>query len=237
MKIRNVFIMLVLPVLAFSSQNRSAEPERFRNLITVEGSVLSEVPADFASFHFTVSGSGKDLSAAVAGVKRKVQKITDALFEIGLDERSLSTSRFYSGENFENKAFFTSNRDFIASIKVNVGVKDFDLLEPAVLLVSDSGVDQLSDIRFQLKGIEEIRAGAFEAAINKAKEKAQTIQNNLDIENIRVVSVEEVSNSGYPNPFNLVRSFGDDSQGPGSLIFAETIRVAVRVRVVYEITF
>ena len=95
---------------------------------------------------------------------------------------------------------------------------------------------------YKLKNIEKIKSDTYEKAVLKAKEKALMIQRNLEIKNIRAINVEEVAGSRYPNPFNAVQNSTVEYSPYSSidgvpLFYAETIKVSVRIRVTYEITF
>ncbi|NQU68212.1 MAG: SIMPL domain-containing protein [Candidatus Marinimicrobia bacterium] len=238
-----IFLIVIISLL-YSSDN--SNKEIVRDLFHVEGTILSEVPADFASFQFTISGTGKDLRSAVDKAKGKVKEISSSLFNIGLDKSNLSTSRFFSGENIGGKAFLTDDRDYVASIRVVVNTDNLDLLEPAILVVSDQDLDELTDITFKLKNIEKVKYETFEKAILKAKEKAIAFQQILDIGKIRVVKVEEMNNyrnRNLVNPFNSSNavhftqknSVGMDESGNIPMFYAETISVSVKVQVTYEI--
>lgn len=80
----------------------------------VSGTAEIKAPADQASFSFSVAGYGETLRKAVGNANKKISDISKKLFTIGVKEKNLNTSRFYSGENEDGKAFLSSSKDFKA---------------------------------------------------------------------------------------------------------------------------
>jgi len=204
------------------------------NTVIVSGSVELEVPADYASFKFTVKAYGNDLRAAVDEARKKVGVISKALFSIGLKETNLTTSRFYSGENTKNKAFLSSKRDYTAAIDVIVKIDDFNFLEAAVVKVAEYEPAEMSDISYGLKNYEDYRRRSLKAALDKAAEKADLIARELKVEIDHPIYVEETPSVGATNYTNSVSIVEAEISGISS-IFTEKIKLEKSVKVIYQI--
>ena len=121
-------------------------------------------------------------------------------------------------------------------------IDNLDLLESAIITVSEQNVEKLSAINFELKDFEKEKMKIFELALVKAKEKAMLAKDKLDIERINVVYVNEVKNEferyiAYEaNKVMYQRSsLGDVNTVPS--FYAEKIKLRSKIEVYYEITF
>jgi len=85
--------------------------------MTVRGKARVYAPANRAKVSFSIEGVGKSLEAAFDDARLKMDSIASDLYAIGLSDRDIESS-FYSGENFGNKAFWSSKRDYKATLSV-----------------------------------------------------------------------------------------------------------------------
>ncbi len=235
------FIIIIL--MSFSSISLSKESKDHipKNIIAVTGTCITETPADFAYFTFQINGYGKNLNNAVKNAKDKVALISESLFKIGLKDKDLETSRFYSSENYDNKAFLSSNRDYVACIDVKVNIQDFALLEKAIITVANFEPHEMSDMKFDLKNIKQIKLNTLETAVRNAKEKAELISKNLNIKHIKAINVEEIDDnipvtlSQYSSFANSAVMGGGLSSTNGASFFVETIKIVKTVKIVFQI--
>jgi len=249
---QNIIAISLLGFFASSlsiAQDRQLAP----NQISVIGSVELKEIANQASFTFSVKGVGSSLRLAVEKANEKVKTVTAKLIEIGVPNENISTSQFYSGENYADKAFLSSSRDYQARLTTLVKVDSIPLLESALYTVSENEVENVSNINFSLRDEFDVRRRARVEAALKAKEKAEDIVRALGASLGRLVSVEEIdptrviaphTGSFYPSPFNpptpYLRSevmaqgaLVDASRGTG--FFAQTIVVTSQLRAIFEI--
>lgn len=245
---RSSFVLIIIALFftfsfAQTGRNKISE-ECEKNLVRIEGYAILEIPADFASFNFTVKGTGKDLNTAVTIAKDKIKKITLGLFDIGLKNKNLNTSRFFSGENYKGRAFFSSNKDYVTSIKVTVNLDSLELLEPSIIWVSENDIEKLSNISFQLKNFEKEKMETFEKALSIVEQKATAIQEKLDIKEMRVVYVEDMKmfdsrriNTAFEMRAKSNASISFIPYENIPLFYAETIKLESRIKVHYEILF
>lgn len=218
------------------------------NRLVTSGTIELSIPADNATFTFEVKGVGSSLNKAVIEAKNRVKFISDALFKNGLKEKNLSTSYFYSGENFGDKAFLSSKRDYKARITVMVNIDSLELLESSIIIVSDALPERISNITFSLKNYEQQKIEALEKAVKKAKEKATILASNMGAQLGSILYIEEVQNvppqirgrgGNYPNPFNAslevspeMSSFGKQKN---SGFFVQQIKIVSKVNIIVEL--
>ena len=224
---------ILLSTFVYGQENQSKQ-------ISVYGKAEIEVPADQASFSFAVNGFGSNLRAAVEQAKNKIKDVSVKLKKIGLKESSFATSYFYSGENFEGKAFLSSTKDYKAAITVIITVDSLQLLEEAILCLSESSVENISSITFSLKKFEAVKEKARLQALENAKKKVRQMAENLNIKLGAVKNCEELDNyysqiQYGPNPFNSSTNLQRGVMDSDSGFFAKNISISSSIKLVYEI--
>lgn len=244
--------LLIFSAFLFAQQGDPKQPQ-----ITVNGSVELKEVADQASFTFSVKGVGPSLRLAVQHATEKTEALKKELASVGVNPNQLSTSDFFSGENYGDKAFLSSSRDYRAVITAQVRIDSLHTIQPILYILADAEVGSLSNIKFSYKDELGLRRRARMAAANKAREKADDIAKTLGATVGRVIQVEEIqinysyrnddanyfnslrSSQAYPNPFNPVRvsivEKPDIDESRGSELFAQTVSVQSQVRVTFEL--
>ena len=248
MKKTFVVLLFFISQTLFSQQTESKV-----NQISVQGTVELKEMADQATLSFSVKGVGASLRQAVEKADRNTKVIIDKLIVLGVKEKNISTSSFYSGENYGDKAFLSSSRDYQANITTIIKIDSLKLLQPVLFAISEADVQNLSQITFSLKDEVGFRRRARIEAALKAKEKAEDITKALNIALGKVISIDEVQptqslqsplmlRNGRSNPFNpvsYVTDIGlqagvvDESKGTG--FFAQTISITSQVFITFEI--
>ena len=233
--------LLVFLLLWFSFISISFSQDSLGNFIHTYGRVEMLVPADFASLSFSVSENGSSLREAVEKSKKKVSFITTSLFQLGVKKDNLSTSRFFSGENFGGKSFFSSKNDYKTEITTFIKVDSLEILEEIILTLSDHKPDNISDIFFELDNPETYKMQALENAIKKAKEKANILARVMEVKLTKPIEIIEknitsnnskmsnlVIRGGLANPFNSVYQIEDVNKS-GELLFREKIKIIAEI--------
>ncbi|MCK5124901.1 MAG: SIMPL domain-containing protein [candidate division Zixibacteria bacterium] len=244
---KRLSVILVVCLICSMSINANDTTEKKPNTLTVSGKVKLFAKADRASIVFSVNGEGKSLEQAFNRIRDKMDSVTTKLVAIGLEEKELSTSFFHSGENYGNKAFLSSKRDYKTSMTTTITTSKLEILDKIVIALSKCGVETISEISFEIIDYEQIRLDVLKKATSKAKEKAELIAETLDIEFSGIISFREVKQAtakkrvnlyGYENranPFNASYEMGGDYEQGTQGIFPEDIKIESEVKVVFEI--
>ena len=214
-----------------------------RNSITTYGTVELNVSADFATVAFSIKSKGSSLREAVDKAKERIEVITSAIIGMGIKEKNISTSNFYSGENVGDKSFFSSKSDYKTEISTFVKVDSLKILEDVILEISDYKPDEIRDITFELSNPEEHKMQALNVAIKKAEHKAEILASELDVTIEKTIKAEEIlttiepvyrTRGGRSNPFNTVY-FLHGVQQTGKSIYSENIKIESQVKLVVSI--
>ena len=239
------FTLLLLIIILSASSSYCQEFDV--NRLVAFGSIEVSTPADNASFSFEIEGVGSSLNEAVNEAKSRVSLISGALFENGLDKNSLRTSYFHSGENYGDKSFLSSKRDYKARITVLVNIDSLDLLESSIIIVSEAEPEKISNIKFSLKDFEQIKIDALEKAVLKSKEKANILASKMGAKLGNILFIEEIrdklhpfrSRRTYPNPFNAAYEIEQEMVNVGKSksagFFAQQIKIDSRVKIIVEL--
>ncbi len=223
----------------------SQQLEQKTNYIFVQGSVELKEIADQASLSFNVRGVGANLRQAVENADKTTKTITDKLIALGVKDKNISTSSFFSGENRGDKAFLSSSRDYQANISTMIKVDSLKLLQPVLFAISESNVQNISQITFSLKDEVSFRKRARVEAALKAREKAEDIGKALNVIVGKAITIDEFPPSqtnamvrGINASYNTISVSGlqmgvDESIGSG--FFAQTISITSQVYVTFEL--
>ena len=232
-------------VIIFNFQFISAQDCRENKLI-VYGNAVIKAQTDIATFTFSFVGIGPTLDIALNSAKDKIKLVTNELTNIGLNDRNLSTSYFYSGENLNDRAFLSSSRDYKTEIKVVVTLDSLSLLEKAITTVSKFEPDYISDIGFGLKNYTKLSKDVLEKAAINARENAEILASQLGITSMKPLYVEDMS---FPNGENSSRNFVRGSRNAevtlddngsqvikiGNTFFSPEMKLVAKVKVFYEL--
>lgn len=238
--------ILFIAVLFLSVASFAQEVED--NRLTVYGKVKVFAKADRANIVFHLKGVGSSLNRAFDDAKQQMSIISTKLENIGLSKRDISTSFFQSRENFGDKAFLSSKKDYCAIMTVTVTTDSLELLEPVVVILSESRVESISSISFDLINYLDLRKRGLKEAVLKAKEKADLVSKELDLVCGDVLSVEEIKGpepesrsltfNRYPSPFNVplfTQEGPSYERGDESSIYSQEISFFSEVRIIFEI--
>lgn len=214
--------------------------DSLKNIVTTFGRIEIKVPADFATVSFKVITEGSSLRDAVEKAKTKVGLVTQDLYNLGLSENNISTSRFHTGENYGGKSFFSSKNDYKTVINTYLKIDSLNTLENILLTISDHKVDEISNITFNLKNPEKHKMEALDKAMNKAKEKAILLAEIMgsktekplmitEIKSNRNINIRGGRSRAYPNPFNAAYVIDGVDLSGGQSIFSESISVTAEI--------
>jgi hypothetical protein len=254
------FFLLFVLLFIISNIIPAQQNEITQNHISMIGSIELKEIADQASFYFTVKGVGETLRLAVEDAENKTKNLSEKIIQLGIKKSNLSTSDFLSGENYGDKAFLSSSRDYQATIITMIKTDSLDLLRPLLFMISEAEVENISNISFSLKDELGLRRRARIEAGLKAKEKAEDITGALGVKLGKVLTIEEIQPTqtytnqnqnlrirggyNYPNTFNpgTYNVLEESNTTPpavdeikGSGFFAKTVSITSQVKVIFAI--
>lgn len=238
MRIPSILAIVLVAVSVASAQQIDS------NGLTVRGRVQVSAKADRARIGLEIRGVGSSLAAAFDNARAKYDQLTERLLAVGLAKENLSTSFFRNEKNFRDKAFLSSKRDFQTSMTIVITTDRLDLLEPIAVAISESSVERILAISFELVNYAQLRKDAIARAALAAKEKAELVAGSLGTRLGEVVQFVELEPTKIQSsatrlmavrassPFNAFEFEPADEQ---TGMFSDDMTFEVEVRVVYAL--
>ncbi|HEY4496752.1 MAG TPA: SIMPL domain-containing protein [Candidatus Paceibacterota bacterium] len=230
-----------------TSYSKSIEPSSFRNFsVSAEGEAIG-IP-DVAKFNFTViTEGGKDIGALQTDNSTKINKAISALKTSGVKDEDIKTASYNLNPRYQ---YFNCSNGFNQSTKpcpppeivgytitqsVSVKIRDFSKIGLILSEIVKVGVNDVSNLQFEIDDPIALQNEARANAIEKAKEKALSIAKSAGFSIGRLISIQEGFNYDV-----YARSYGqllDTAEGtpippqiePGS----QEIKISVTLK--YEI--
>jgi uncharacterized protein len=211
--------------------------------MSAEGKVTA-VP-DLATLNVTVITQGTTAAGLQEENNTKVNKIVELVKAQGVDKKDIITS----GPNIQPRYDYMSGRNNIVgydayqgiTIKVRGLDQSTEKVGTILNIATENGVNQSSGVQYSFDDPDKYRQQARELAINKAKEKAQSLANTAGITLGKVVSVSE-SGGYYPSPVPMYGAAEDKAissiapeRGSSPAIEPGVQEITASMTIIYEV--
>lgn len=237
-KIKNVLgAAIVIGILAFgyaaylyvSYYGKSIQPSSFRSFSAAGEGKIVAIP-DVAVFTFSVVSEGdKDVAALQTKNTDKVNKAIEFVKSNGVDAKDIKTQGYDLSPRYQNstcREVSAINLSATAGAPVSkvcppaeivgytitqtiqVKARDFTKVGDILSGVVSRGVNDVSQLAFQIDDPSAVQEQAREQAIQKAKDRAKKIASAAGFKLGRLLSVDE----GY-TPYRVYNSKTDSSAG------------------------
>jgi uncharacterized protein len=178
------------------------------NTITVSGTGEINRAPDTAKFSFTVRNESPSVKTAQSTVSTKVDALTKALKDAGVDEKNIKTENYssYPQYSYNQVSCMALNcpkpgsptiRGYEVVHTISIAVKDLDKVETILGILGQNGASDINGPSFGFEDDKAVAREARELAIKDAKEEARKLANQLGVDLVRIVSFNE-QGSGMP---------------------------------------
>lgn len=201
-----------------------------QNTILVSGLGSASTQANKATITLGVQTQHTSASEAVRLNSESMNAVIDALKEIGITDEEMKTVSYSVNPVYGRDSWDTVTGYRVINM-IQVEIKDIDMVGPVIDTAASSGANRIYGITFGLSDdvITELELDAFEAALNHASNKAETIANHLGVTLTGALSVSE---SSY-HPYTPYRSYDLAYEGASTPIIEGSLSISVTVQVVY----
>ncbi len=207
--------------------------------VTVTASATVVAEADTVTIQFGVSTSAKDVAAASAANAARMEQLTLALKNAGIDEKDISTSNYYVGAVYdysqpdENGAW--QLRGYEVSNSLSVILHDVSRAGSVIDLALASGANNCGGIVFSTSKAGECSDQALAAAIAEGRRKAELMATACGSSLGDLQSCEEISGAGSV-VVNAKRAMGEEaSMDAGTQIHADSVSFQATVQMTYSL--
>lgn len=217
------------------------------NTITVSGTGKIDRSPDTAKISFTVSDEQKDLKVAQNNVSKKIDTVTKALKDLGVDEKYIKTDSYtsYPQYNYPEVTCMAIGcpkpgspilRGYQVSHSITVHVKALDSVSSVLGALGDTGVTNISGPNFGFEDDKAVAREARDMAIDDARKEAEKLAHALGVNLVRIVSFSDNSGGGYPMPMYARDAMASEKvSGAAPSLPVGDQSITSNVTVVYEI--
>jgi len=199
--------------------------------LTVIGSGVVKVQPDFAIISLSVETKAKEIEDAQSENAEIVQKLIKVFGEQNISEQDIITSWFNIYPEYDYSNYGQKFSGYRVSNQISVKVRDVVNAGKIIDLATMTGANNISGVQF---GVEE-NSRAYDESLKKAvfnaKQKAEVLSLTIGLDELRVVSVKEIS----INYYNFERhgfAMCSDNAGHTSIMH-NSIDVSATVEVVF----
>ncbi len=214
------------------------------NTITVNGEGKVDRAPDTAKVTFSVRNESKDLKTAQDAVSTKIDAVTKALKDLGIEEKYIKTESYnsYPQYTYQQPICYGGScptatptvRGYEVSHMITISIKNLDAVNEVLGALGTIGVTDLNGPNFGFEDDKVVAREARALAIADAKTEAKILAKTLGVRLVRIVSFSE---GGSYNPYmTRLESMGaadQKSAAPVLPIGDQTVQSTVTV--VYEI--
>lgn len=166
--------------------------------ITVSGEGKSTVTPNIAQISFGLdTGVLSTTQVAMSKLTDTMNKIYDALQAQGIDKKDIATSNFSLNPSYDWTSGKQTLNGYQAVESFNVKVRDMNKVSAVVSAATDAGANQAGGVSFTVENPDQTQADARAKAIAQAKQKAETLAQQLGV---HLGAVKEFSEGGGVQP-------------------------------------
>lgn len=225
-----ILFSLCLLFITNTSYANSDNTTQNIHTITIEGSSNLSVEPDTASINIGISTNSSNAKTAQENNAKIVNNIYNNLYSLGLSKSNIETANYnfspmYDNENNKINGYSVNNT---ITITTNNTSSIGEIIDASL----QAGANQVNSITFSRKNATSLKQEALKQAVADAKNKANAIAKELNVEIINVISVNEQNVSVYSNRLN---SYALKSAEIGTTISSANVDVSATVNIVFEI--
>jgi uncharacterized protein len=217
-----------------------------KNTITVSGQGKIERAPDTAKIAFTARNESRDIKTAQSNVSKKIDALTKALKDAGIEERYIKTSSYtsYPQYNYPQVSCTALGcprpgspviRGYEVAHTIDLSVKDLDKIETVLGILGQNGVTEIQGPNLGFEDDATVAREARAEAIADAKAEARVLARALGVDLVRIVSFSEQGVAGGATMYtkDMVRTQNAAAPEVSLPIGVEDIQS--HVTIVYEI--
>ncbi len=182
------------------SVNQTTTEKKTTFDVQAEGKVTA-IP-DTATVNLGIQINKPTVKAAQKEANEKINKITNELKRIGVEDKYIKTTDYRIYPNYD----YISGRKingYNINIKLEIKVKDFEKINKVIDKSTELGANQIGSLEFIIddERLEELKMEARKEAIKKAKRKAEQIAKIGGLRIGKLINIIEKDISSYqPRP-------------------------------------
>lgn len=237
------FLALVVPLALLAGENSALaqagpQSETWGPTISVNGTGEVQHEPDMAEIQVGVVTEAESAATAVDENNRKMDDLIRALQQQGIAERDIQTSNFQVSpqQRHDPRPRPEAQREpeitgYLVTNQVHITIRELPRMGEILDAVVQEGANQIHGIQFSVGDRAELAGQALRKALANARQKAQALAAEADVELGRVLTIQE-GGTDWPRPM-MGRAMMAQAESvpisPGSLTVRADVSVTYRL--------
>ncbi len=223
------------PAINFSTTTQTkGEPL----VVSGEGKVYTA--PDIARITLGITDSGVSLKTVQESVNKKSQTLTNAIKNLGVDEKDIKTTSYNLYPQYDYLTSTTNRiKGYQVSTSYEITIRDVDNINDIIAAATLNGANMEGSVSFDLSDSvkKEKLNEARKIAANEAKEKAEGLAKSAGLTLGKMINISENQISDIPRPLYATNAAGaiEDKEATLPSIEAGQTEISVTVNLSYEI--
>ncbi|MBU2036949.1 SIMPL domain-containing protein [Patescibacteria group bacterium] len=232
---------LLVIFLAAATYNKVVEGRymgqglQYKNTISVVGEGKVVAKPDIGQVSLSVVSDAKTVAAAQKDNTEKMNKITQAMKDLGIEEEDLKTTSYNVMPRYQYSAGRSTIIGYEVTQTLDVKIRDLAKVGEILDKAAGAGANQVGSLTFTFDNPESLQSEARQKAITQAKQKAKDLAASLGVNLGKVTSFSENS-VGQPSPMYADEAIMGKGGGGGMPeIQTGQNEIEISVYITYEI--
>ena len=230
--------LLVVPVPALAKDEVPEKPA-----VTVTGHGQISLAPDTAFVTLGMETTGKTVAEAQRQNRLIMNKVAERLRALQIENERIQTASFSVSPQYRPPPKRSEGGPagppeiigYIISNTMTVEVRNLDQVGPVIEESLAAGANQFQGLQWSLRDEQQAKLVALKQAAAKAREKAATLSEALNLKLIRLLNATEETHVVRPIP-KMARSMMAMEGGGGEMpVFSGEIKVEATVTLIYEV--
>lgn len=230
-----VLFLAVLSVNGIKESKYIGHTEANTINVSAQGKVLAK--PDIGQIDLSVVTQATTVSAAVSDNNQKMNKITQAMKELGIAEEDLKTASYNINPSYQYSAGKSTIIGYEVSQTLQVKIRDLNKASQILEKAASLGANQVGSLSFTIDDEEKLKDEARQQAVEKAKKKAEEMENKLGIRLGRIIGFSEydVDSPSFYDGFGGIGGGESVKAVPAPEIQTGQNEIVVNVDLIYEV--
>ncbi len=150
-----------------------------RDILVVNGQASYEVSPDLAYVRIGVKTENKDAQKAQSENAQKMNKVRDAIRNLGIKKEDLRTSNYsvYNDREYINDDKYIDK--YVVRNQLNITIRDLNMVAKVIDECAKAGANNINNVQFAIEDEEAAYQKALKLAMENAKGKADAILSTI----------------------------------------------------------
>ena len=236
-KIVSIVIGIMAMVLLASCAGGLSQQYPNVRTLNVAGSGKVNLVPDIAYINIGVRTEADEVSTALSGNTTQATRISDALKQLGVEEKDIQTTSFnvYPMQQYDKEGKVTKTT-YVVENTVNVTARDLAQLGKLLDTTVKAGANNIYGISFDVEDKTEALGQARDLAIQDAKVKAQAIAVSSGVTLGEIQNINVYSSGGVTPVYDTKVGIGGAGAAAANVpVSAGTLVITFEANLTYEI--